>query len=235
MVHYSLEGADVLTAVVTRGSQIEVRFVTVEDGEEHSGEMMSFEESQDFCEFPYETEAEYESEASAAHPCLDGPSPLALEMKELAWGAGSFIVLALLMRFWLFPAVKKGMDARYGLIRSGHEQADTARAAARAEVAEYETALATVKAEAHERVEAARATLEAERTSRLAEVNATIAAKREAAAAEAAAVREAAHADVSTAVVDVTTRTVELATGKTPDPQAVRSAVDDVMGAGVAS
>jgi F-type H+-transporting ATPase subunit b len=235
MVHYSLEGADVLTAVVTRGSQVEVRFVTVEDGDEHSEEKMSFEESQDFCEFPYETEEAYEAEASAAHPCQAGPSPLALEMKELVWGGGSFVVLALLMRFWLFPAVKKGMDARYGLIRSGHEQADTARAAARAEVAEYESALATLKAEAHERVEAARATLEAERTSRLAAVNAAIAARRESAAAEAAAVRAAAEADVSSAVVDVTTRTVELATGKTPDPDVVRTAVDDVMGAGVSS
>ncbi len=90
---------------------------------------MSFEESKDFCEFPYETEEEYEANAEAAHPCQEGPSPLAVEVKELAWGAGAFIVLAVLMRFWLFPAVKKGMDARYALIRSGHEQADNARAA----------------------------------------------------------------------------------------------------------
>jgi F-type H+-transporting ATPase subunit b len=214
----------VLTAVVTRGLDIEVRFVAAEEGEESH-------ESEVDCEFPLE---EGEAETSE-YPCAEGPSPLAVEMKELAWGAGAFIVLAVLMRFWLFPAVKKGMDARYHLIQSGHEQADTARAAARAEVAEYESALATVKAEANERVEAARATLEAERTSRLAEVNATIAARREAAAAEAAAARQAAHADVSSAVVDVTTRTVELATGKTPDPDAVRSAVADVMGAGVSS
>jgi F-type H+-transporting ATPase subunit b len=213
----------VLTAVVTRGLEIEVRFVAAEEGEEgHTSDVD--------CEFPLE-----EGETNGEYPCAAGPSPLALEMKELAWGAGAFIVLAILMRFWLFPAVKKGMDARYNLIQSGHEQADTARAAARAEVAEYESALATVKAEAHERVEAARATLESERTSRLADVNAAIAAKREAAASEAAAAREAAHADVSSAVTDVTTRTVELATGKMPDPDAVRSAVADVMGAGVPS
>ena len=121
-----------LTAVVTSGLAIEVRFVSVEEGEGHSGEMMSYEASQDFCEFPYETEAEYEAEAEAAHPCLEGPSPIAPELKEIAWGAGSFIVLALLMRFFLYPRLKKGTDARYALIRDGHEQADTARAAARA-------------------------------------------------------------------------------------------------------
>jgi F-type H+-transporting ATPase subunit b len=226
----------VLTAVVTRGLAIEVRFVAAEEGGEHgSEEMMSFEESKDFCEFPYETEEDYEAQASAAHPCQAGPSPLAIEVKELAWGAGAFIVLALLMRFWLFPVVKKGMDARYAHIRSGHEQADNARAAARAEVAEYESALATVKAEANERVEAARQTLETERSARLGDVNAAIAAKREAAAAEAAAARAAVRGEIADAVADVTSRTIELSIGKAPEAAGVRSAVDAVMGAEVAS
>lgn len=224
-----------LTAVVTRGLAIEVTFVAVEEGDEHEGELMSFEESQDFCEFPYETEAEYEANASAAHPCEDGPSPIAPEVKELAWGAGAFIVLALLMRFFLFPRLKKGMDARYSHIRDGHEQADTARAAARAEVSEYESALATVKAEANERVDAARHTLENERTARLAEVNAAIAAKREAAQAEADAAREAVRGDISAAAADVTARTVQLATGTAPDGDRVRAAVEHTMSTGVSS
>lgn len=221
-----------LTAVVTRGLAIEVKFVAAED---EGGELMSFEESQDFCEFPYETLEEYEANAEAAHPCQDGPSPLAIEQKELLWGAGAFIVLALLMRFWLFPAVKNGMDARYGHIRGSHEHADSARAAARAEVAEYESSLSTVKAEANERVEAARQTLEAERAERLAEVSATIAAKREAAAAEAQAARDAASGDIAAAVADVASRTVELSIGRAPDADAVRRAVDESMSAGVAS
>ena len=218
-----------LTAVVTKGLAIEVQFVAAEEGE---GEGITFEESQDFCEFPFETEAEFEA---SEYPCDDPLTPLEIEAKELAWGAGAFIVLALLMRFWLFPAVKKGMEARYSLIRDGHEQADTARGAARAEVAEYESALATVKAEANERLDAARQTLESERSARLAEVNTIIAAKREAAAAEAAAAREAASADVASAVADVASRTVELATGKVPDAAAVNAAVDNAMGVGVSS
>jgi len=49
----------VLTAVVTRGLAIEVNFVAVEeDGD--GAEKMTFEESQEFCEFPYETESEFE-------------------------------------------------------------------------------------------------------------------------------------------------------------------------------
>lgn len=223
-----------LTAVVTRGLALEVRFVAAEEGED-GAEMMTFEESKEFCEFPYETEAEYEAGASAAHPCQDGPSPIAPDVKELVWGAGSFIVLALLMRFFLFPRLKKGMDARYSHIREGHEHADTSRAAARAEVSEYESALATVKAEANERVDAARHTLENERAARLAEVNAAIATKREAAKAQADAAREAVRGDVAAAAADVTARTVELATGRAPDGARVRGAVEQSMSAGVSS
>jgi F-type H+-transporting ATPase subunit b len=173
----------VLTAVVTRGAHIEVDFVAAE-GEEGSID----------CEFPLEAGVESEE------PCETGPSPIAPEVKELAWGAGSF-----------------------------------ARASARAEVAEYESALATVKAEANERVEAARQILEAERSARLGEVNAAIAAKREAAAAEAQIARDAVRGDIAAAVADVTSRTIELSSGKTPDADAVRSAVDEAMSVGVSS
>lgn len=221
-----------LTAVVTRGLAIEVTFVSAEEGE---AELMPYQESLEFCEFPYETEDEYLAEAEAAHPCLEGPSPLAIDNKELAWGAGAFIVLALLMRLWLVPAVKKGMDARYAHIRKGHEQAEAATAAATGAVADYEASLAAVKAEAAERVDAARRTLEGERAAKLAEVNASIAAKREAATAAAQAARDAVRADIASAAADVTGRTVELSTGRAPDAAAVRRAVESTMGAGVAS
>jgi F-type H+-transporting ATPase subunit b len=212
----------VLTAVVTRGAEIQVVIVQADEADgEHS-----FID----CEFPI-----YDAEGQETGVCEEGPSPIAPEVKELAWGAGSFIVLALLMRFLLFPKLKAGMDARYAHIRDGHEQADTARASAKAEVAQYESALATVKAEANERVDAARQTLEAERAARLAEANAAIAAKREAAAAESRAARELANADIAAAVASVTSRTVELAIGKAPDASVVSTAVNESMSAGVGS
>ena len=100
-----------------------------------------------------------------------GPSPIAPEVKELAWGAGAFIVLFVLMRLVLFPKVKKGMEARYSKIRGDHDTADATRAGAKAEIAAYEADLAALKAEARQRVDAARQTLEAERTAALAEAN----------------------------------------------------------------
>jgi F-type H+-transporting ATPase subunit b len=161
----------------------------------------------------------------------EGPSPIAPELKELAWGGGSFIVLFVLMRVWLFPKVKKGMHARYGKIRGDHEAADQVRAQARNEVAEYEQELASVKAEAARRIEAARQELESQRAAAIAAANERIAAKR----AAANAANEAARAEVSQhirdAVVDVSGRAAELATGRRPSADVVDRVVDSLMGA----
>ncbi len=197
-----------LIAVATRsGDVIEVTFPSVEEGEEELG-----------------TNPDGE-----LVPIEEGPSPIQPELKELVWGGGAFIVLLVLMRFWLYPKVKRGMDARYELIHKEEEGADTARASARAEVAEYEAQLASVRAEAHERVNAARRTLEAEREERLTAVNASINERRQAALAAAEAERDAARGDVESAAADVVARTVELATGRRPDDAVVRSAVADSM------
>ena len=161
-----------------------------------------------------------------------GPSPIAPELKEVAWGGGSFVVFAVLMRFWLFPRLKKGMDARYAGIRSAHEGADATRSAAKAEVAGYEAQLAGVKAEAAAHIDAVRQTLETERTARLAVVNAEIAEHRNAAAAENDAARLAVQSQIESAVADVSGRAIELAVGKRPDVTLVNRVVADVMGAG---
>jgi F-type H+-transporting ATPase subunit b len=161
-----------------------------------------------------------------------GPSPIAPEVKELAWGAGSFIVLFVLMRLVLFPRLKKGMDARYGKIRGDHEAADAARTEAKAEVAEYEAELATVRTEARHRVDVARQTLEAERTAALADANAAIAARRAEANAAAEAARAAAEQHVQEAVADVSSRAAELATGRRPDAATVNRIVSELMAGG---
>jgi F-type H+-transporting ATPase subunit b len=158
-----------------------------------------------------------------------GPGPIQPELNELYWGAGSFIVFALLMRFFLFPRLKKGMDARYAGIRSDHELADAERAAARAEVADYEAQLATVKAEAAAKVEAARQQLEAERQQRIGVLNAQLAERRAAAQAETDAAKLAVRDQIQAAVADVAGRAGELATGRRPDGAMVNRVVGEVM------
>ena len=161
-----------------------------------------------------------------------GPSPIAPEIKELAWGAGAFIVLFVLMRVWLVPRLKKGMDARYGKIRGDHETADSTRAAAKAEVAEYEAEIASVKAQAAGRLEAARGVLESERTAALAEVNGRISIRRSESNAASDAARAAAEEHVHAAVADVSSRAAELATGRKPQAAAVSGIVASLMAGG---
>ncbi len=160
-------------------------------------------------------------------------NPIAPELKEVLWGFGSFAVLALAMRFFLYPRLRKGMDARYRLIKGGHDEADRVTEEARADVAKYEAQRATARAEAQKRIEAARAILDAERTERLTEVNARIAQRRAAAATEVEAARAAAQAEVEHAVRAVATRAGELALGRPPDPRVVSEVVTEVMSAGV--
>ena len=68
-----------------------------------------------------------------------------------------------------------------------------------------------------------------QRQAKLAEVNARIAAKRAEADAANAAARAAVRDQVAAAVSQVAGRAAELATGRTPDPSAVQSAVAAAM------
>jgi F-type H+-transporting ATPase subunit b len=161
-------------------------------------------------------------------------NPLAVEMKELVWGFGSFAVMALVLRYALYPKLKKGMDARAEGVRRDREAAQATTEAARADVAAYEAQVASLRAEAQHRVEAARATLEAERAERLAAANAEIAERRAAAMAEVDAARAAAQGDVESAVVDVVSTFAERATGRAVDASIVQNVVRDSMSVEVA-
>jgi F-type H+-transporting ATPase subunit b len=173
------------------------------------------------------------TEATTTEVPETGPSPIAPERKELLWGAGAFVVLAILVRLFLFPRLKKGMDARHELIRSELEGAERIQAQAEAELAEYNAALAQVRAEANARIDAARQTLEGERQARLAEVNADIAARRAGAAAEAEAAKAAAREQVITAAGQVAAVAGERALGRPVDPAAARASVEGAMSAEV--
>lgn len=162
-------------------------------------------------------------------------NPIAPEAKEMIWGFGAFVVMAVVIRYLLFPKIREGMSARYDKIHGDQESAETLTAAARADVAEYEARLASVRAEAQAKVDAARATLETERSEQVAAVNARIAEKRAAAQAEVDAARAAARGDVEGAVADVVSRATEIATGRAPDAATVQSSVQSAMGTEVSA
>ena len=172
------------------------------------------------------------SAEEGAKPEGTPPNPIAPVANELYWAGGAFLVLFVIMRYVLFPRLKKGMDARYEGVRSDLETADKVKADARGDVADYERALAEVRAEAAGRIDAARQKVDAERTARLAEVNARIATARAEADQRIAAAREQARGQVEAAVSQVAARAAELATGRAPDAAAVQSAVKAAMESG---
>ena len=176
--------------------------------------------------------AEEGSEAEGPESDLN---PIFPEVKEVVWGFGAFVVLALAMRLFLFRKVRDGMSARYDRIEGDLETAQASTTSARADVADYEAQLAAVRADAQTRVEAARATLEAERTEQIAAANARIAEKRGAAAAEVDAAKQAARGQVEAAVADVSMRLSELATGRRPSDEVVQRAVGEAMNQGVSA
>ena len=171
--------------------------------------------------------AETGSEEGA--PVSAGPNPIAPEIKELAWGAGSFIVFLFFMRLFLVPKVRKGMASRYDSIQADHEYASATRDGAKQDVARYESAVAEIRNEAARRLEAARQTLDKERTEKIAQVSARIAEQRAQAEVEVAASRAAAQSQIVTAVGAVTTRATQIAVGVSPDAAIVSRSVQQAM------
>jgi F-type H+-transporting ATPase subunit b len=173
-----------------------------------------------------------QQETATTEQPAEGPSPITPELKELAWGAGSFIVLLIAVRLFLYPKIRKGMDARYNLIREELESAEATTAAAEAELADYEAQLARVRAEAASRIDASRQTLEAERQAKLTDVNAEISAMRSAGAAEWETARASAQEQVTAAAARVAAATVERVLDRPIDLGSARAAVDEALSAG---
>ena len=180
--------------------------------------------------FPVETAGDESTTDTAAHEeeLDEGPSPIAPEVKELLWGLGAFFVFLLLMRFYLFPKVKQGMEARYGA-HPRRARDRRCRSALRPTPTSPSTSRRWPRyaPRRRSRIEAARTELEGQRSARLAEVNA--AHRRQARAPprpKPTPAREAARGQIEAAVADVASRTAELTVGRAPDAAAVRQAVD---------
>ena len=173
--------------------------------------------------------AETGGEEEMGVPVSAGPNPIAPEIKELAWGAGSFIVFLFFMRLFLVPKLRTGMASRYDSIQADHEYASATRDGARADVTRYESAVAEIRGEAARRLDVARQTLDKERSEKIAQVNAQVAERRSQAEAEVATARAAAQGQIVSAVTAVTTRATQIAVGVSPDAAVVTRSVQQAM------
>ena len=160
------------------------------------------------------------------------PNPILPVGKEIIWSFATFMLLFLIMRFFLYPRLTKGMDARYAHIRGQLEEAESVRASADAEVARYQAALAEVRAQARSRIDVARRQLEGERQQRLGEVNAGIGEEKARVAESVDVARQSAMGQVEQAVGAVATSLAERALGGPVDEAAAREAAAEAVRAG---
>ena len=119
-----------------------------------------------------------EGEAHSEVEPKDGPSPIAPELKELAWGAGAFVVFAVLMRLVLFPREEGDGGPLREHPRRSRERRRRRVQPRSAEVAEYEAQLAGVQGRGRRPRRRRPPDARGRAPARLAEVNARIAERR---------------------------------------------------------
>jgi F-type H+-transporting ATPase subunit b len=163
----------------------------------------------------------------------EAPNPIIPVGNEMWWGLGSFLVLVLLMRVWLFPALKKGMVARHAKVSGDLAAAERVREEAAEDVARYEAAVAEARAEAGRVLEVARHEVEADRTAKISAANARIGEQRAAASAEIDVARQAAVGQIEDIVVEVAASAAEQILGRPVDRAAARPIVSEVVRAEV--
>lgn len=161
--------------------------------------------------------------------CLDSPNPIFPPISEIIWGALAFSVLFGLMSWKLFPAVKSGMDARSDRIRDDLAAADTARATAEREQAEYRAELDDAKNEASRIIEEARQQAETVRSDLQARAEADIAELRVQAASDVETSKAQAMSDLRGEVSDIALGAAEMVIGSSLDRDAHSSLIDDYI------
>jgi F-type H+-transporting ATPase subunit b len=141
--------------------------------------------------------------SNPSHCATKEPNPILPELREIVWGLGSFLVLLLLLRLWLYPKVKGNMDRRAAKIDGDLAAAEAARASVVSERQSYADRIASARAEGSQFVEAVRSEVEAVRAERIGALNTELAAQRAAAAAENEASVAAARASFADAVANL--------------------------------
>jgi F-type H+-transporting ATPase subunit b len=162
----------------------------------------------------------------------EAPNPILPVGSEMAWGIGSFLLLVLLMRVWLFPKLKKGTDARYAKTRADLDDAERIREEGAEDVARYEAAIAEANADGARLLERARQEVDADRSTKVGAANARISERRGAAAAEVETARQAALASTEPIVLEIGASAAERILGVPVDRAAVRPVVAEIVAAG---
>jgi F-type H+-transporting ATPase subunit b len=153
-------------------------------------------------------------------------NPILPEPHELFWGAISFGVLYLLVRYVLLPPVQRVMDEREATLQADRDAADAARAKAASASSDLDDQLAGVRAEAAATIDEARAEAEAERQRLLARAEREVSAMKEIAEGEIEREREEALASLRPEVANLAVGAASKVMNRQINVDAARPIVD---------
>jgi F-type H+-transporting ATPase subunit b len=119
----------------------------------------------------------------------DPPNPVLPEVHEIFWPLLFFVVLWMLMKYTLYPRVRKTMDERAAKVAEDRDAADAAAAQLGSVQADYDQALARARGDAAGVIDEARERAEEYRSGIVATAEAEIAEMKSAAAGDIEAAR----------------------------------------------
>jgi F-type H+-transporting ATPase subunit b len=179
---------------------------------------------------------QYTNFTNALNDCNKAPSLLTPAPSELIWGTIAFIIVALALIKFAFPAMRKGLQARTEKIRGDLESAERAREQAEEQRRQYEAKLAEARVEATQIVEAAHQDAERLRQELMARADAEAADARTRAQEDIQLATDRAISDLRTRVAGLSVDLAEQIVGRSLDRETqlalVESYIDSVGASG---
>jgi len=179
---------------------------------------------------------QYTGFENALDDCRKATSLFTPAAPELIWGTLAFIIVALVLIKYAFPAVRKGLDARKEKIRGDLEGAEKAREDAEEQRREYEGKLRDARSEATRIVEAAHQDAERLRQELMAQAETDAAETRQRAQEDIALATDRALGDLRTRVadlsIDLAERIVQRSLDRETQHALVESYIDSVATSG---
>jgi F-type H+-transporting ATPase subunit b len=156
-------------------------------------------------------------------------NPILPVFPEIFWGALTFALFYVLMRYVLLPPVLRTMEDRDHALRDDWDAAKAAQAKAANADAELAEALAPARAQAAALIETARTQAEAERAEIVGAAQGEIEAMRQLANAEIDAARMEAMGGVDTQVADLTAQAASRLMNRPIDAASAQGVVNRIM------
>ncbi len=171
--------------------------------------------------------------------CQEAPNPILPATNELIWGAASFMVLFVLLAKVALPPMQKSMEARSDKIRDSLDEAEQAKLAAGAVLADYQRQLADAKGEAGRIIEEARQSADSVKRDLMARAESEATEQRRRNAEQIAAERDRVMSELQSQVavvaVEMAERVVESSLDREASLRLIENYINTVGSSGAAS